>query len=385
MNKSYLKTKNKKDCNGCKNCELVCPKKAIIMIEDKEGFIYPRIDENKCIQCGMCIKYCSNITDNNCFKSIVYAVKNKDGDKRKKSTSGGVFIEIAEYAIANGGWVYGVQYDKDLKVIHNGSNKIENIKKFSISKYVRSDIGNCFEEIKCRLEQNNIVLFTGTPCQNYALKKFLGKKYEKLILCEIICHSNPSPKIFEMFKKNVEIENNKKIKSIFFRSKNNQSHNRPYVEFSDGSIKEYDEYNKAFDSMLISRPSCSRCNFVSKNRKADITIGDFWGINKIHPEFYDKEGISLVIINSERGKQIFRKISDKFEIISADLDEAFLYNHNKNIKENKRRKKFFKMIENGKINDNNIIYYMDKFSKNLYINRILKKIKKILKRYIVKG
>ncbi len=380
---NYFDTNNKKDCNGCGACALGCPQKAITMQMDEEGFLYPVINKKKCINCNLCKKICSNNPEHNSFDIKVFAAKSKDETIRHSSTSGGMFRILAENTISKGGIVFGVKYDKDLYVFHSYTNNVEDCQEFSISKYVRSDLKDSYEKVEKFLKEGKNVLFTGTPCQTYGLRKYLKKEYDKLLLCEIVCHSNPSPKVFQLYKKNLEIIYGKKIKRYYFRSKNPKINNNPYILFEDGTMKEYHLYNNAFNEMLISRPSCSNCKFCSSNRKADITIGDFWGVENFFPEFVDSKGVSLLCINSEKGANCFHEIKEKIEYKESNINDGFKYNHHSSIKPHHNREKFFKKIKEGSINENNIIKYMNKYSKismhkkvynklRIYFNNIIK-------------
>lgn len=375
----YFDSNLKENCNGCGTCELVCPVGAIKMIEDNEGFLYPEIDEKKCIKCNKCKNMCSNNPGYNEYNIQVYATKNKNISDRLKSTSGGMFYILAQYVIERNGVVFGVRYGKNLKVMHDYSENLDGCRSFSVSKYVRSDLKNSYLKVKEFLKNDRYVLFTGTPCQVYGLKKYLNKNYEKLILCEIICHANPSPKLFDMYIKNIEKENNKKVKNMYFRSKEKDMKFGPYIEFEDGTKKINDSFNKAFLEQLINRPSCNSCQFVTKNRKSDFTIGDFWGADKIFKEFYDNNGISLLTVNSPKAKKIFDEIKTKLEYIETDLDTAFKYNHYKNLKVNKKRKLLFDKIAKKEIDETNIIAYMNKYTKKTFYKRVVTKIKKIIK------
>lgn len=371
---NYFESFEKNKCNGCGVCALRCPKKAIEMIEDEEGFLYPKIDEKKCINCGLCRKICSNNPKKNTYKQKVYAAKNKDEKERSKSTSGGIFKILSKKILHENGIVFGVKYNDKLEVIHSYARTLNDCKEFSMSKYVRSNINCSFEQVEVFLKEGKKVLFSGTPCQCYGLRNFLRRDYDNLILVEIMCHSNPSPKVFKLFIENIELNKNKKIERFYFRSKIRG----PYAQFEDGSIYEINSFNTAFNKMLISRPSCSECKFCDTNRKSDITIGDYWGIEKFFPNMQDDKGVSLLCINTKKGEEFFDKIKDELIYEESNIEDGFKYNHNCNLKYNKNREKFFKQLKNEKINNMNIINYLDKYSANTMKEKIKMVIKKIL-------
>lgn len=378
MKEIFLDNKEKNTCNGCGVCSLVCPVKAIEMKEDGEGFLYPEIDRNKCVNCNKCRKVCSNTVSQNNYSIKAYATKNKNDIERKNSTSGGMFKILSKYIIEKNGVIFGVKFNKNMKAVHDYAENLEECKEFSYSKYVRSDLNNSYKKVKKFLEEGRFVLFTGTPCQVQGLRNFLGKDNKKLILCEIVCHANPSPKVLEMYLKNHEIKSGKKIKNIYFRSKDIEMNNGPYIEFEDNTKLQESLYNKAFTvEQLINRPSCHNCKFVDENRKADFTIGDFWGVEKIFPDFSDKDGISLLTVNTKKASEVFEEIKEKMYYRETTLELAFRNNHNCNMPISKNRDRFFKGIEENRINENNIIEYMYKYTKESIYLKIKRKIKRI--------
>ena len=375
MENKYLKYGNKYDCNGCGICTLVCPKKCIRMEQDNEGFYYPVIDEEKCIHCNRCKNICSNDRNVQNYNRKAYIAINNNDIERKKSASGGMFIILAKYVIEKEGVVFGVKYDDNLNVVHDEATAIEECEKFMGSKYVRSECFDIYEKVRNYLEKNRWVLFTGTPCQCNALKVYLNKDYEKLIICEIICHGNPSPTIFKKYVEEKEKIKSKKIIDIKFRSKENGwSNSTPIIEYEDKSKEEDPTLYRAFMAELISRPSCYPCNFVDTNRISDFTIGDMWGIAKIKPDMNDGKGVSLVVVSSDKGKKVLDELKDKMRLQEIDIDVAFLYNHHKNVKENKKRSKFFKNMDKNK----SIINLMQKYSKKTLISKIVDRGKRVI-------
>ena len=379
---NYFNTNNKKLCNGCGTCALKCPKGAITMLEDSEGFLYPHIDKSKCIKCGICEKVCSNFNNNN-SNSKAYIAINKNEEELKISSSGGIFYILAKYVIENDGVVFGVAYDKEVKAFHKYASTLEECKQFCGSKYVRSDLKNTYTEAKEFLDKGRIVVYTGTACQLNGLKCFLGKEYNNLILCDILCHANPSPKVFELYKKNIESLNDKRIKEVKFRSKENGWKNQtPIIEFEDGTKIEENSYFNAFVKEMINRPSCYQCVFASKNRITDITIADFWGIEKFKDNIDISKGVSLITINSEKGKNIVKKMKQCLYLEEVELMEAIKFNHFSNVPVHKNREKFFEELGKGEITENNIINKMNQYTKVPIIRKVLRKIKRIVKKII---
>ena len=354
MENIYLKTKDKITCNGCTACSLVCPKHCIEMKEDSEGFIYPVIDEARCIHCGRCLKICSNYKEQKIGDMVVpFAVINKDKDILLKSTSGGIFYALINKTFENENAVcYGAAYDEELVVRHMRATNLEQAMEFMGSKYVRSDITGVYEAVKQDLKDGKLVLFTATPCETFGLYTYLGKDYYNLITCDIICHSNPSPKVLKRYFKALELKENSKLKKYTFRAKaNGWSNPLPIAEFENGKKVEEATYQKAFSRVLISRPCCSACKFTKPQKVADITIGDFWGVDKLTDIKDYTNGISIVFVNNSKGLEIIQTL-DNINITKLDETKDYLeYNHNKPERPHRNREKFFNKLDKSKDED----------------------------------
>ena len=377
---TYFETLKKKDCNGCGLCSLKCPKKAITMIEDNEGFVYPVIDKSKCINCNICKNICPNHEYNLNNKIKAYAAINKNKEDLSNSSSGGMFVLLAKYVLKNNGVVFGVKYDKNLIAVHSYTLNEDELIDFQGSKYVRSDLKNSFVEVKEMLK-DKMVLFTGTPCQCQALRSFLGKDYTNLLTCDIICHSNPSPKVFKLYKEYLERKYSKRIKNIYFRTKKIGWHcDKSIIQFVDDTEIIESSYYHAFLVELLNRPSCHNCHFCSSNRLSDFTIGDAWGIEKLLKETTNNNtGISLLCVNTDKANKTLQSIKKHVDLTEIDLNEIYKYNHNHNVKINRNRNRFFNKLSNEKINNSNIVFYLKKYSKDPLWKAIIKKFLKTLK------
>ena len=376
MENIYLKTKDKITCNGCTACSLVCPKHCIEMKEDNEGFIYPVIDETRCIHCGKCLRTCSNYKKQDIGDKIIpFAVINKDESILSKSTSGGIFYAIVKKIFENQDAVcYGAAYDNELMVRHMRATSLEETMKFMGSKYVRSDITGVYGAVKQDLKAGKQVLFTATPCETFGLYTYLGKDYDNLITCNIICHSNPSPKVLKRYFKALELKENSKLRKYTFRTKSNGWANPlPIAEFENGKKIEETIYQKAFSRVLISRPCCSDCKFTKPQKVADITIGDFWGVDKLTDIKDYSKGISIVFANNNKGLEIIQAL-DNINITKLDEAKDYLqYNHNKPEKPHRNREKFFNKLD--KCENKDVLNLLNKMSQERLLRRIINKIK----------
>lgn len=322
----------KEQCCGCTACENICPKQAITMENDEEGFLYPKINIEKCVECGLCKHICNfqkrEVKDKEINIKEIYAVKHKNESIRLRSTSGGVFTAISDHVFEIGGIVYGAAFDEKMKVCHQRASKKEERDKFRGSKYVQSDLKGTFYEIKNLLKQGKYVLFTGTPCQVDGLRNYLKKENnENLITCDIVCHGTPSPLIFKEYLNFIENKNNDKVINYYCRDKINGWHTHTERALYMCGKEDYKStsmqiYKTLFFSHNILRPACHTCKYTNLNRCSDITIADFWGIEKSMPEFDDNKGISLVLLNSEKGKKVFSSIKDDIVFRTSKLEQC---------------------------------------------------------------
>lgn len=370
---------DKKECCGCYSCINICPNKCIIMKSDREGFEYPEIDKNKCINCKLCEKTCPQINEvkKNKFLVETYAGKNRDESIRLNSSSGGIFFKLCEYVINNNGVVFGAAFDENLKVNHSYAESLNECEKFRGSKYVQSSIGDTYKKAKEFLDIGRLVLFSGTQCQIKGLNLYLMKDYKNLICVDIICHGVPSPLILDKYVEKKKKQYGGKIKEYNFRDKYSGWENfSTCIKFDNG--KQYksefinDNYMKGFLKDLYLRPSCYECKSKNFTNKSDISLADYWGIKNIHPEFDDDKGVSLILINSEKGKSIFYSISKDIEYLESDLNFAIQNNPCivRSVSQNKNREKFFNLI-----NKNDIEKAIIKCIKDSYIKKLMHRIK----------
>ena len=302
------------------------------METDEEGFLYPHVDEAHCIHCGLCEKVCPVTTQEDILREpVAYAVRSLEDNIRRVSSSGGVFSELAKNVIEANGIVFGAAFDETFCVRHIWIDSLEDLEKLRGSKYVQSRIGESYRQVKDFLQQGRLVLFTGTPCQISGLYGYLGGDHENLITQDIICHGVPSPAVWEKYVQYRQIQANKKLNRVSFRNKENGwKIFQLCMDFDGGPryIKNIadDLYMRSFLSNLCLRPSCHQCAFKTKIRKSDITLADFWGIEKIVPDMNDNKGTSLVVIHSQQGRDLFETIKERLVYQQVDLNQAIQYN-----------------------------------------------------------
>jgi len=389
-------TKNKllkQKCTGCFACINICPRKAINMKLNNEGFFYPNVDKEKCNNCNLCLKVCpaiNNQINTNISPKNVIAAKSLNKETQISSSSGGIFTELAKAIIKQKGVVFGVVFDKKIAK-HIFIDKIDDLKKIRGSKYLQSYVNNSFKEVKKFLNLNKLVLFSGTPCQIAGLKSFLNLKKintKNLFLIDVVCHGVPSYRIFKEHILNISSSKGKILINIRFRDKKlgwkffslkYEFEDRLKNKFVIDNEHQKDFFMRGYLKNYYLRKSCYDCKFSKIPRQGDITLGDFWGIPK---KYYDRNGVSLVLLNNKKGDELFKKVENN---ISHDILNSNVISSNSRLvlgkyKQNhyNKRKEFFEDYFNKDYN-----FCKRKYLKlgvsDIFIN-LLKKIKwRILK------
>jgi NAD-dependent dihydropyrimidine dehydrogenase PreA subunit len=412
---NYFKYGNKQDCCGCTSCILKCPKKCISLKEDEQGFLYPCVDENVCIDCGLCSKVCPVTKPFDERLPInVFAAKHKDDSIRMLSSSGGLFTALAEKIILEGGVVFGAKFAKDWSVEHGYTDCIEGLNEFRGSKYVQSRMGNAYSDVEKFLKEGKKVLFTGTSCQISGLKRYLIKDYgDSLITVDVVCHGVPSPLVWKKYLESLlqptvaaagkntvfsSLKTSPVLTGVFFRDKRNgwekygfsvranvASKGDKNSVFSPGtSLNDVElfyeptienRYMNLFLRDLCIRPSCYFCSAKKGRSNSDITIADFWGIRSFSPEFYDEKGVSLALVYTKKGLETFNELP----ILSNEMTYEQALNGNPSIEKSKempyQATKFWdKFKENGIDCAGLILHQMEPS----LVDRIKQKIKRLM-------
>ncbi len=345
-------------CTGCRACEWSCPAHCIVMSADEEGFLYPEIDEKKCIQCGKCRDVCVGYIhrkDSLCFQKTAFAAWSRESLIRLDSSSGGVFYFLARNMIAIGGIVYGAAFDADFMVKHRRVTEMKGILALMGSKYVQSDTAGTYRQVLEDLKSGHTVLYSGTPCQISALLEFIKGYEEKLFTVSVICHGTPSPDIWKKYldlKKGQYAES--AIRKVSFRDKSygwkDFSVSIVFERYSYLKSHKDDLYMQGFLQNLFLRPSCYQCNAKEFSAGADIVIGDFWGVERELSGTDINPGVSSVIVCSAKGLELWDGIKDYLQFREVSLDAIYRNNSAfwSSVSRNENRESFFKdLAENG--------------------------------------
>lgn len=385
----------KENCCACGACFNICPKKAISMITDEYGFRYPKIDEEKCISCGACQRVCAfqYIEETNKPKNVFVSAR-KDNDKIMQSASGGIFAIFAEKILKENGIVCGaalVEENGVLEPKHICIDKIEDLPKLLGSKYVQSDTNTVYGDVKKYLLNNRKVLFSGTPCQVAGLKSFLGKDYNDLLTLDIICHGVPNAEFFKGYLKILQDKIDGKILDFKFRDKKNgwglnsclKYRNKNGTVLYNYSLADEMTYYHMFLQSECYRENCYKCKYTNEKRTGDITIGDYWGVEKEHPDLLREnggildryKGISVAIVNTNNGKIWLDKCKNELYLYSSTFEQAAKVNTQ--LREpssyGKFRNKIMALYKEGGYDAVDKFYY-DKVIRRILIKKQIKKV-----------
>lgn len=372
---------DKQRCTGCTACKNICPQKCITMKENEEGFLYPVIDEKKCIHCGLCKKICPVLNSKNESNELpkTFVGFNKNEQERVTSSSGGLFQLLANKILEENGVVCGAFFEEG-HLVHGFAKSKEELEKMKGSKYVQSNLEECFPKIKEFLNEEKKVLFVGTACQVAGLQAYLQKEYSNLLTCDVVCHGVPSPKVFLKYCEMLEKKYESKIIRFDFRNKDKGWQNYSVkINFENGKIyqKRFSEdiYMRGFLQNVYLRESCYHCSFKQKKHCSDITLGDYWGIKKYYKNMNDQKGTSVIFCNTSKALDAINEIKENLLIeecsfLEGTYDNTILFT---SVNENKNRLSFFK--------DLNSLGLEDALQKNVLKDPLWKKIIKKLLRF----
>lgn len=321
---------DKKSCTGCACCYNICNHNAIMMQEDMEGFLQPIVNQETCVECGLCLQRCPELNkislpeSSNCYAAYSHQFQ-------RNGSSGGIFSAIANYILENEGIVYGAAFDAKFQLHHIAVDKKEDMQPLRGSKYLQSNIGSIYKPIKATLHKGRKVLFVGTPCQVMGLRSYLGHDYINLITIDLICHGVPSQISFDKWIKTIETAKGH-IEGFSFRKLDGWSTPPRYIKNNKEKPLRYnyEVYMWAFYKSYLFRESCYQCKYANLNRPGDITLGDFWGIGTHEIPFKQSQryGISLVLSNTDKGYQMLEKIKDNCYLEKRTFKEAIADQHN---------------------------------------------------------
>lgn len=340
--------KDKSNCTGCSACYSACPVKAITMIRDEQGFLYPKVGET-CIECGKCENVCPiiNPVEEKKFEQKAYLLQHKDPIVLRDSSSGGAFTAIATAVIQKGGVVFGAAYDSDFSVHHKYVDTVEALAVFRNSKYVQSTIGNAYIEVKRFVDAGRDVCFSGTPCQIEGLINYLGKKPKSLILIDIVCHAVPSPAVWNAYLDILKERGINNIKNLRFRDKDKYGYLYSQFAIETEGKKifqgiETNEMLRAFFSEICNRPSCYKCQFKKQYRRSDITIWDCFDIDEFtNSSIFDQsKGISRVLVHTPEGIKLVDQSAECCLIEEISVEKALHYDAKEMLQSVEKNKKY---------------------------------------------
>lgn len=349
--------KDEKDCCGCWACANACPKHCITMVEDNEGFRYPRVNIDECVNCGICENACPviNVKPEIEKSQRAFVAQHKDEKILMESTSGGAFTAIATWVINQGGVVFGAAFDKKYEVCHQYAESIEDIAKFRNSKYVQSLIGDAYAQAKHFLLDRRLVLFSGTACQLEGLVCFLHKPYENLIMSDVVCRAVPSPLVL---RKYLDFRGRENMSSVKFRDK---FHGYKYssLRITGASNRDYhegidtDPYLRSFFCGINIRPSCTDCRFRKRYRISDFTLWDCFDVYKFSKNLDNDKGVTRILAHTEKAQKILKELSDSLIIEEKPADEivAGVREMKQSALLDPRRERFFKDLNSMALAD----------------------------------
>ncbi|MBQ2990801.1 MAG: Coenzyme F420 hydrogenase/dehydrogenase, beta subunit C-terminal domain [Clostridia bacterium] len=342
---------NKAECTGCGACASICPKGAITMKPDEEGFLYPAVDASLCIECDACEKRCPVGKELPQSHMRAMGAQNKDEEIRRQSSSGGVFTALAQEMFARGGVVFGAAFDEKLHLEHIGAMNEGELAPMRGSKYVQSSAAEAISHAVSLLGKGIPVLFSGTPCQVAGMKAAAGsRREENLLTVDFVCHGVPSPGVFASYISELEKKHGKRVTAYTFRDKRNGWKDFSAVAtFEDGSEhaggQKDEPYLYGFLQNLYLRPSCAQCDALRGNRHlSDITIADLWGAQEICPQHDDDTGLSLVLVHTRKGQDALERVKSRLHSFSVlDLQKMLRYNPSieHTAKAHEKRRAFF--------------------------------------------
>lgn len=320
---------DKSDCCGCTACASICPHDAIEMKPDVLGFLYPEVNVDKCVECGLCEKVCAfnekYDKTNNLSTPLAYGARHKDMSEVETSRSGAAFIALSDVVLRAGGVVYGAGYEGHFRVVHKRAVTLEERNEFKGSKYIQSDLTGIFRQVKTDLRSGLIVMFSGTPCQTAGLASYIGnnKLRENLFLVDIVCHGVPSPYVWRDFLVYLEKKHGSEICYVNFRDKEvyGWHDHKETFKFVNGGGKM--NFSFLFYRHIIFRHSCGKCHYTNTQRPSDVTIADFWGWEKTAPDFNkDDKGVSLILVNTEKGRRLLDLAKKDLDMFPARLEDC---------------------------------------------------------------